>query len=355
MIDGVVSDKSATRRREERWRRPRRGRGDEREGSGQAHQSCSRSRCSTTPGTGVREGRAGARPAGPVARTGLGAGARPQRGAVPRMPPPNRRSASASASMRNWLPASAVRLPRACVAMTRVAAMGSRPGLLLMVWRACRFHALPKLRPAAAHDEVLRDLEAPCARQGARRTGRHRFRRHRWPSVRGGGDMAPEHEARRPNRRHDLQRAVRPCIGQHLPLAHGGRGRPIKFARLRPAAGDARRFGRHARLARRLAPTIVRHARLALSSALARARWSRPTERFDLILAMDWDNLALLENAPTPALRHKLGRLTEHCSRHEPGRARSLRGREGFPRNARSGGKTPAAAGTSRSAGKPRE
>ena len=40
-------------------------------------------------------------------------------------------------------------------------------------------------------------------------------------------------------------------------------------------------------------------------------------ERFDLILAMDWDNLALLEERCPPALRHKLGRLTEHCSRHD--------------------------------------
>lgn len=40
-------------------------------------------------------------------------------------------------------------------------------------------------------------------------------------------------------------------------------------------------------------------------------------ERFDLILAMDWDNLALLEQrCPAPHGR-KLGRLTEHCRRHD--------------------------------------
>ena len=43
----------------------------------------------------------------------------------------------------------------------------------------------------------------------------------------------------------------------------------------------------------------------------------RGGERFDLILAMDWDNLALLEERCPPALRHKLGRLTDHCSRHD--------------------------------------
>ena len=32
---------------------------------------------------------------------------------------------------------------------------------------------------------------------------------------------------------------------------------------------------------------------------------------------MDWDNLALLEERCPPALRRKLGRLTEHCSRHD--------------------------------------
>ncbi len=40
-------------------------------------------------------------------------------------------------------------------------------------------------------------------------------------------------------------------------------------------------------------------------------------DRFDLILAMDWDNLALLEDRCPPARRRKLGRLTEHCLRHD--------------------------------------
>jgi protein-tyrosine phosphatase len=38
---------------------------------------------------------------------------------------------------------------------------------------------------------------------------------------------------------------------------------------------------------------------------------------FDMILAMDWDNLALLEERCPAPLRSKLGRLTEHCRRHD--------------------------------------
>ena len=54
-----------------------------------------------------------------------------------------------------------------------------------------------------------------------------------------------------------------------------------------------------------------------LSALRAREVVEADFERFDLILAMDWDNLALLEERCPPALRHKLGRLTEHCSRHD--------------------------------------
>ena len=38
---------------------------------------------------------------------------------------------------------------------------------------------------------------------------------------------------------------------------------------------------------------------------------------FDLILAMDWDNLALLKEDCPPEHQHKLGRLTEYCQRHQ--------------------------------------
>ena len=40
-------------------------------------------------------------------------------------------------------------------------------------------------------------------------------------------------------------------------------------------------------------------------------------DQFDLILAMDWDNLALLEERCPPPYRRKLGRLTEHCQLHD--------------------------------------
>ncbi len=39
--------------------------------------------------------------------------------------------------------------------------------------------------------------------------------------------------------------------------------------------------------------------------------------RHDLLLAMDWDNLALAEERCPPAYRRKLRRLTEFCRRHE--------------------------------------
>lgn len=40
-------------------------------------------------------------------------------------------------------------------------------------------------------------------------------------------------------------------------------------------------------------------------------------DQFDLILAMDWDNLALLEERCPAPQRRKLGRLTEHCRLHD--------------------------------------
>jgi len=54
-----------------------------------------------------------------------------------------------------------------------------------------------------------------------------------------------------------------------------------------------------------------------LAALRARAVTAADFERFDLILAMDGDNLALLEERCPPAQRHKLGRLAAHCRRHE--------------------------------------
>ncbi len=55
-----------------------------------------------------------------------------------------------------------------------------------------------------------------------------------------------------------------------------------------------------------------------LSSIRARAVTARDFERFDLILAMDWDNLALLQQQCPLARQHKLRRLCEFASAAEP-------------------------------------
>jgi protein-tyrosine phosphatase len=39
--------------------------------------------------------------------------------------------------------------------------------------------------------------------------------------------------------------------------------------------------------------------------------------RHDLLLAMDWDNLALAEHACPAPMRHKVRRLTEFCRQHD--------------------------------------
>jgi protein-tyrosine phosphatase len=52
-----------------------------------------------------------------------------------------------------------------------------------------------------------------------------------------------------------------------------------------------------------------------LSAHRARLVGDEDYERYDLILAMDWDNLEVLESQCPPAHRAKLGRLTEHARR----------------------------------------
>ena len=54
-----------------------------------------------------------------------------------------------------------------------------------------------------------------------------------------------------------------------------------------------------------------------LTSLRARQVSRADFERFDLILAMDWDNLSLLEADCPPQHRHKLRRLTEFAARHD--------------------------------------
>lgn len=53
-----------------------------------------------------------------------------------------------------------------------------------------------------------------------------------------------------------------------------------------------------------------------LSALRAREVKAADFERFDLILAMDRDNLSLLEAQCPSAYRPKLGRLTAYCRRH---------------------------------------
>ena len=54
-----------------------------------------------------------------------------------------------------------------------------------------------------------------------------------------------------------------------------------------------------------------------LSALRARQIQDADYAAFDLILAMDWDNLALLQADCPPAHQHKLRRLTEFCQAHD--------------------------------------
>ena len=54
-----------------------------------------------------------------------------------------------------------------------------------------------------------------------------------------------------------------------------------------------------------------------LSTLRARQITDADYAAFDLILAMDWDNLALLQADCPPEYQHKLRRLTEFCQQHD--------------------------------------
>jgi protein-tyrosine phosphatase len=54
-----------------------------------------------------------------------------------------------------------------------------------------------------------------------------------------------------------------------------------------------------------------------LSGLQARQLTALDFEQSDLVLVMDWDNLALAETLCPPGQEHKLKRLTEFCLRHE--------------------------------------
>ena len=62
------------------------------------------------------------------------------------------------------------------------------------------------------------------------------------------------------------------------------------------------------------------HARArgyAMDDLRARKVTAEDFTQADLLLAMDWDNLALLEQACPASARHKLRRLTEFCRHHD--------------------------------------
>ena len=54
-----------------------------------------------------------------------------------------------------------------------------------------------------------------------------------------------------------------------------------------------------------------------ISDLRARQLDAQDFEQHDLLLAMDWDNLALAEQRCPPSHRRKLRRLTEFCRRHD--------------------------------------
>ncbi|MDM7456585.1 MAG: low molecular weight protein-tyrosine-phosphatase [Tepidimonas sp.] len=67
-------------------------------------------------------------------------------------------------------------------------------------------------------------------------------------------------------------------------------------------------------------PRSQHHARLRgydLADLRARQLTALDCERADLLLAMDWDNLALAEALCPPPHRRKLRRLTEFCRHHD--------------------------------------
>lgn len=53
-----------------------------------------------------------------------------------------------------------------------------------------------------------------------------------------------------------------------------------------------------------------------LSALRARQILDADFEAHDLILVMDWDNLALAQSQSAPRHHHKIRRLTEFCERH---------------------------------------
>ena len=105
--------------------------------------------------------------------------------------------------------------------------------------------------------------------------------------------------------------------GQHLPLADR-RGRvAAQAARARARRAGRGRFGRHARLSTPASRRTSAPSGMRCGAATTCRRCGRGCvhdddfERFDLILAMDWDNLELLAAQCPRRTTDKLGRLMQ--------------------------------------------
>ncbi|TSE27058.1 Low molecular weight protein-tyrosine-phosphatase YfkJ [Tepidimonas thermarum] len=112
------------------------------------------------------------------------------------------------------------------------------------------------------------------------------------------------------------------CMGNicRSPTAHGVMRQRLQARGLHPrVAVDS--AGTHAyHVGQPPDPRAQHHARLrgyVLEDLRARQLSSDDFARHDLLLAMDWDNLALAEAMCPPPHRRKLRRLTEFCRRHD--------------------------------------
>ena len=112
------------------------------------------------------------------------------------------------------------------------------------------------------------------------------------------------------------------CMGNicRSPTAHGVFRHMIKEARLE-AAVHVSSAGTHNYHPGKPPDHRSQHTAAQRGYDLSDLRARQLTEedfiRHDLLLAMDWDNLALAEHACPPTMRHKLRRLTEFCRQHE--------------------------------------
>jgi protein-tyrosine phosphatase len=117
------------------------------------------------------------------------------------------------------------------------------------------------------------------------------------------------------------QRVLFVCMGNicRSPTAHGVMRQLVQRAGLQEKV-EVDSAGTHAyHVGEPPDSRAQHHARqrgYELADLRARQVSSRDFERFDLILAMDHDNLALLKERCPRTQQHKLRRLTEFCQHH---------------------------------------